>query len=234
MVSHFIVCQTTEEFLGLIMISPNSQFCSTALLIDGPDQSFEYIACGSEARTDTLFRFPNTAEAKTTPAVSTFLPTISLGISAAQTSSTVSATSSLHVPAILSPISTSSKQEPVNLGAIIGGVIGGITVICLTIVGIIFIRRNHAVQGQAMPLSDQSHKGQSGFADYATLHIHNQEYTQKNHHGYSSHHLVEMYSGTHADMEPAELPGSRTTSSVETSAASGILVNDVQRSSHTE
>jgi hypothetical protein len=62
MVSHCLVCQTTEVFLELNVICERSQLCSTVLIINGPDQSFEYIACGLEARTDRLFPLPIAAE----------------------------------------------------------------------------------------------------------------------------------------------------------------------------
>jgi hypothetical protein len=212
MVSHSISYQTTEVFLELTMISEPSQFCSTVLLINDPDQSFEYIACGAEARTDTLLLVPKTAEAKATPSISTSIPNGSLGNSVTQTSATVVETSSTS-----RPIPTSSKQGPTNIGAIVGGAIGGLTVICLTILGIIYIRRKHSVKGYAMSLPDHTHGGRNGFADGPTLHAHNAGDAQKNYHWDSSHGPVEIDSGPYIQMQPVELPGQILQRSTETS-----------------
>ncbi|KAF1969438.1 hypothetical protein BU23DRAFT_476798 [Bimuria novae-zelandiae CBS 107.79] len=196
-----------------------SQFCSTVLLINGPDQSFEYIACGAEGRTDRLFPVPNTAEATATSSRSTSVPSNSLTNSASQPTATVvqttsvpistssSVTISSSVSSASGSIPTSSKQEPMNLGAIVGGAIGALTVICLTILGIVLIRRKHGVKGQAMSPPDHTHHGRNEFVDDATLHAHNSGDAQKNYHWDSSHGLVEMYSGHHVNMEPVELSG---------------------------
>jgi hypothetical protein len=105
------------------------------------------------------------------------------------------------------PVDTSSKQEPMNLGAIVGGAIGGLTVICLTMLGIVLIRRKHGVKGHMISLPGRNNHGRNEFADDVTLHAHNSEDIKKNYHWGSSHGPVEMYSGHHVNTEPVELSG---------------------------
>jgi hypothetical protein len=83
-----------------------------------------------------------------------------------------------------------------NIGAIVGGAIGGLTVICLTILGIILIRRKRGVEGKVMSPSEHSLQGRDEPGG-----------VQKIYHWDSSHGPVEMYSEHHISIEPVELPG---------------------------
>jgi hypothetical protein len=190
------------------MISKQSQFCSTVLLINGPDQSFEYIACGAEATTARLFPVPNTVVATTTPSSFTSVPSSSVIALISQPTATVVQSSSVpgsssspgsisaFVSSTADPIPASSQQEPINIGAIVGGAVGGLTVICLTILGIITIRRKRGVEGKAMSPSDHSVQRRDGPSG-----------VQKTYHWDSSHGPIEMYSEHHISIEPVELPG---------------------------
>ncbi|KAF2851232.1 hypothetical protein T440DRAFT_529240, partial [Plenodomus tracheiphilus IPT5] len=197
-------------------------FCPTAVISAkdcGLAGSFEYIACGAEARTQRLFPAPNAAEATITPLNSVSVPSSSLTGLASQPTATVvetfstpaSSSSSVMTASIVSspsgPISTSSRQESTNLGAIVGGAAGGLTVICLTILGIVLIRRKNGVKGQATSPTGYTHHGRNDFAEDATLHVNNSAGTQKNYHCDSSHGPVDMYSRQHVNMDPVELSG---------------------------
>jgi hypothetical protein len=89
----------------------------------------------------------------------------------------------------------------------VGGVIGGLTVICLTILGIVLIRRKHGVKGQVMSPPGHTNHGWIEFADSTTPHARNSGDSKKNYHRGGSHGPVEMYSGHHVNMEPVELSG---------------------------
>lgn len=201
------------------MVSESSQSCSTVLLINGPDQSFEYIACGAQAQTDTLFPAPNAARTTAASSTSTSVPSSSLTSPASRPTATVVETSSVplsssstlmdspFVSPTSSPGSTALKPEPMNLGAIVGGAIGGLIVICLTILGIVLIRRKRGVKGQETMPPGRTNYGRNEFADDVPLHAHSLVDLKKNNHWDSRHGPVEMYSGHHVNTEPVELSG---------------------------
>jgi hypothetical protein len=83
-----------------------------------------------------------------------------------------------------------------NTGAIVGGALGGLIVICLTILGVILIRRKHGVGVQAIPYPGYAHNGHGELKDNA----------QKMYGWDSSHGPVEMYSEHHISAAPVELP----------------------------
>jgi hypothetical protein len=83
-----------------------------------------------------------------------------------------------------------------NTGAIVGGALGGLIVICLTILGVILIRRKHGVKEQAIPYPGYAHNGHGELKDSA----------QKIYGWDSSHGPVEMYSEHHISAAPVELP----------------------------
>ncbi|KAH6288729.1 hypothetical protein HBI39_214580 [Parastagonospora nodorum] len=187
-----------------------SQFCSTVLSIAGRDQSYEYIACGAKAGTDRLFPSPNAASATTTPSSPTSAPSTSFTISISQPTPTALETSaeSAETSVTSGPISIPSKQESTNIGAIVGGVLGGLALICLTILGTVIIRRKHGAQGKAISPPDHTHYDRNGFTDNVPLYVHDSEDLQKYYHREDSQGPVEMYSGPHpVNVEPVELPG---------------------------
>ncbi|KAH3906114.1 hypothetical protein HBH56_208680 [Parastagonospora nodorum] len=188
----------------------STQFCSTVLSIAGRDQSYEYIACGAKAGTDRLFPSPNAASATTTPSSPTSVPSTSFTISISQSTPTPLETSagSAETSVTTDPISIPSKQESANIGAIVGGVLGGLALICLTILGTVLIRRKHGAQGKAISPPDHTHYDRNGFTDNVPLYAHDSEDLQKYYHREDSQGPVEMYSGPHpVNVEPVELPG---------------------------
>ncbi|EAT77579.1 hypothetical protein SNOG_15036 [Parastagonospora nodorum SN15] len=188
-------------------------FCPTtvALPVDcGLAGSYEYIACGAKAGTDRLFPSPNAASATTTPSSPTSVPSTSFTISISQSTPTPLETSagSAETSVTTDPISIPSKQESANIGAIVGGVLGGLALICLTILGTVLIRRKHGAQGKAISPPDHTHYDRNGFTDNVPLYAHDSEDLQKYYHREDSQGPVEMYSGPHpVNVEPVELPG---------------------------
>ncbi|CBY00441.1 hypothetical protein LEMA_P015710.1 [Plenodomus lingam JN3] len=191
-------------------------FCSTAVLIHGSDESFDNIECGSEARTDTLFQFPKSTEATTTKSTisstSTSIPSISLGSSTSPPTGTGLKPSPIPTSSFTpstTPSSTSSppNPEPLNIGAIVGGAISGLTVICLTILGIVLIRRKHGAKRQATSAPDHVPHGENAFSDDAALDTYNSRDAQKSYLWDASHGPVELQGGRDLHVEAVELPG---------------------------
>lgn len=207
------VIPCTGTIMKLRETSDSTQFCSTVLSIAGRDQSYEYIACGARAGTDRLFPSPNTASAKTTPSSPTSLPSTSFAISVSQPTPTSLETSTAPAETSVAsstsgPIPITSKQESTNIGAIVGGVLGGLSLICLTILGTVLIRRKHGAGGKAISPPNHTHHDPNGFTDNVPLYAHDSEGLQKYYHRDGSQSPVEMYSATHhVNVEPVELPG---------------------------
>ena len=88
-----------------------------------------------------------------------------------------------------------------------GGAIGGLIVICLTILGIVLIRRKHGAKLQATSPTSHANYGRNNFADDAPLHAHELGDSKKKHHWDGSYGPVELYSGRHINTEPVELSG---------------------------
>ncbi|KAF1837352.1 hypothetical protein BDW02DRAFT_544277 [Decorospora gaudefroyi] len=190
----------------------SAQFCSTALLINGVDQSYEYIACGKNAVTRTLFADPTTVDATTTsdsssatssspsskPTNSVTQAPVSIPPSSRISSDTSSPTSATPAP---------SEQKPTNIGPIVGGVLGGLALICLTILGVVLIRRKRGAKGEAVYPPGYAYNDGNDFANTAESNSHNSRYIQKRYHCDSSHGPVELHGGHHTIIEPVELPG---------------------------
>ncbi|OAG23618.1 hypothetical protein CC77DRAFT_1017273 [Alternaria alternata] len=187
----------------------SEQFCSTALLINGPDQSFEYIACGDTAAVDSLFAVPNTVEATTTSASSTE------SSASLATSTQPPTTSDAQSSTVLDPIGSilpsstpgstpaPTEQKSTNIGPIVGGVIGGLTVICLTILGVVLIRRKRGTTEKVAQPLGYTYDHPSNFVELSTD---SSTHLQKGQHWDNNHGPVEMY-GYHVNVEPVELPG---------------------------
>ncbi|PNP75295.1 hypothetical protein FNYG_11438 [Fusarium nygamai] len=130
-------------------------FCSMALLTFGVDQTYSYIACGTKATTDHYYITPTIGI--TTTSESSELSTSETSQTSTVTSSdAASSTTDITQSVSTEAISSSSEAEDSsgssspNPGAIIGGVIGGLVVICGTIIAAIFLlRRNRSKDTQA-------------------------------------------------------------------------------------
>jgi hypothetical protein len=188
------------------------------MLISGGGLTFDYIACGENAATQTLFATPKTVAALTTSASSSSQSTPAASSLSSQTSSTTPtstppASSSINQSGSSSSQSTSpspstspstsppnpSEQKSTPIGPIVGGVIGGLTLICLTVLGVFLIRRRRG----ATPSSQKPLSGDP--SDDAGLVVHGSRNMQKGYHWDSSHGPVEMYSSHHVNTEPVEL-----------------------------
>ena len=131
-----------------IQTSTTSGVCSTVLLDSGIDQTYSYVACGSVPTTETLLAAPTAASAPLTtstqhlasksaiPDQSTYLSTNS-----------ISNTTPSRDNGPLLPQATTAQSRGAdntaenNTGAIIGGVICGLALICLTIFAIVCLFR---------------------------------------------------------------------------------------------
>ncbi|EWZ39290.1 uncharacterized protein FOBCDRAFT_320435 [Fusarium oxysporum Fo47] len=148
--------------------SDRKSFCSMALLTFGVDQTYSYIACGTKATTDHCY---------ITPTIGTTTTSESSKSTTSETSQTSSVTSSdtaSSIPDITQSASTeaisssseedsSSGSSSPNLGAIIGGVIGGLIVICGTIITAIFLlRRNRSKDTKAGAIEQNTEDHSTG------------------------------------------------------------------------
>lgn len=152
---------TLFDYCGSRSPSPSSgkttAFCSTAMLTFGVDQSYGYIACGPDPKTEhyiisPTFTPPTTATSTTpTKSPSTTTPTSSSSSMSSLTTKTSNSqrlnTSTLfavsQTPAGVNSSTGQINQQQsgsgTNLGAIIGGVIGGLALLCLSVVTVVFI-----------------------------------------------------------------------------------------------
>ena len=250
--SVFPSLEITEMFFDLAMTNAKSLSCSTALLINNPGQSYEYIACGPRAETETLFYTPTVVETTTAPPSSTSVPSSSVEGPASRSTTTVvetsdlpaSSSSSIVYSAITSPpsdttpslsassssasssaspsyvspfsvspssaspfsASSSSALPPLSastkLGPVMGGAIGGLTVICLTILGIVLIRHKHGANIQAILPTSCENQDRNNFADEAPLHAQELGDFKK---------PAELYSGDHVNTDIIELSSTEGT-----------------------
>ncbi|KAI0011469.1 hypothetical protein F4779DRAFT_615489 [Xylariaceae sp. FL0662B] len=102
----------------------DSSFCSTVLLDSGVDQTFSYIACGSEAKTETLLAVATTPITTTT--------------------TTDALRGACHQGVHQRPQARASNKPATsrtNTGAIIGGVIGGLSLVCGTVLAVVLLLR---------------------------------------------------------------------------------------------
>jgi hypothetical protein len=135
-------------------------YCSTAFLTAGPDQTYSYIACQGGPGNEHCFVGPTTTIQSTTISSSsiqaTTLTTLSattsspLSTSSLPSSTPTLTTQSWSFPSTVaqagaSTLSTSNSNSN-NLGVIIGGVVGGLAIICFFALGVIYLlrRRQHS------------------------------------------------------------------------------------------
>ncbi|KIH86391.1 hypothetical protein SPBR_08487 [Sporothrix brasiliensis 5110] len=149
----------------------NVAYCSTAMLTFGVDQSYAYVACGHNPVTDhyvatpTFTPTPSTTSSSKLPSTTSTRPSVSSTSSpstkspAAQSSSSsssslatqVSATKTFAGATVGTSQATSSPSPPpasssnTNVGAIIGGVLGGLALLCTSAIVVVFIiKRNRS------------------------------------------------------------------------------------------
>ncbi|KAI1019761.1 hypothetical protein LB504_009444 [Fusarium proliferatum] len=151
-----------------LKISDRKSFCSMALLTFGVDQTYSYIACGTKATTDHYYITP-TIDITTTSEPSELSTAETSETSTVTSSDTASSTTDITQSVSTEAISSSSGEEDSsgssspNLGAIIGGVIGGLVVICGTIITAIFLlRRNRSKDTQAGTIAQNTEDHSTG------------------------------------------------------------------------
>ncbi|KAL7908164.1 hypothetical protein GGI35DRAFT_55381 [Trichoderma velutinum] len=139
------------------------QFCSTALLTFGVDQTYSYIGCGGSPKTDHYLISPTTDSGSTSDKLSSLtIPISTQTTTSAFSSSSISTGASfgkIPEPTILSTGVAPAKEtngassssikngdsSANNTGAIIGGVIGGLALLCFSgIFAILLLRRNRS------------------------------------------------------------------------------------------
>ncbi|KAL6831920.1 hypothetical protein V8C40DRAFT_237447 [Trichoderma camerunense] len=153
--------KTADTELTTFTCGPK-QFCSTALLTFGVDQTYSYIGCGGSPRTDhylisTTADSGSASDKVSSPTIpaTTQISTTALSSSS---SSTVDRASVSITPSIaVGPAketnggsdSTNRGSSANNTGAIIGGVIGGIALLCFSgIAAILLMKRNRSYRRQ--------------------------------------------------------------------------------------
>lgn len=122
----------------------DAPFCSTALLTFGVDQTYSYIACGATAVTQHYDITPTTTSTSATTTSSTSQSASSISSSSGDlpSSSTSASVGSTSTAAAAAEDSNSSgKSSSVNTGAIVGGVLGGIAIICVCVVAVVFLMK---------------------------------------------------------------------------------------------
>ncbi|KAF5507049.1 hypothetical protein CGCA056_v012879 [Colletotrichum aenigma] len=160
--------KTGIEGLTTFTCSSTNQYCSTVILKGDYEGGFSYIACGAQAVVETLFQSPTVAAVPSvtiTPDSSTASETETTSISTdakssqASTSSTstgatatgalqsstesTAAASETATPAGQDNSDGDSSSTPNTTGIIIGGVIGGIAIVCVTVVTAVYLLRRN-------------------------------------------------------------------------------------------
>lgn len=129
--------------------------CATAVLIPNRDQTYTYIACGPSAVTITYYATTTITAADST------MSSDSIGVSSEGGSEDSSELSALTTPETspglvaesASGAAASADQKDgggssTNVGAIVGGVLGEIAILCATVVLVIWIRRRRTKPAQ--------------------------------------------------------------------------------------
>lgn len=156
----------------------SSSLCSLALLNVGIDQEYTYAACAVTAVVENYFALP-TVDASTTKDTSTFTSTVqppkSQTTKATFTSNTDTSTPSsarTSYPKTSRSFTEAQPAEPSRpveeadkphsntskagmIGAIIGGVIGGLALICLSVVAVIYLLRKNRQETLPPAYSDK-------------------------------------------------------------------------------
>ncbi|KAI4086109.1 MAG: hypothetical protein LQ344_007844 [Seirophora lacunosa] len=149
--------QPPQVKLTIIIIvhstSRGYEYCSTALSIVTPQNTYTYIACGAQATTDRLL--PSTTPASDTQSFSQAAPSTRTGsflfspastLSTDVSSSTISGSDSAIITsagalAAATSMPASQASSSNNTGPIVGGVIGGLAFLALLVFGILVLRR---------------------------------------------------------------------------------------------
>ncbi|EFX06076.1 hypothetical protein CMQ_4145 [Grosmannia clavigera kw1407] len=123
-----------------------TNYCSTALLTFGVDQTYGYLACGASSETQHYdVSATVTPSTSLTASSSTKTSSASSG-SSSSTGPSSGTTSSVPLPTTSTADSNSSKgNSGSSVGPIVGGVVGGLALVCASVVAVIYIvKRNRS------------------------------------------------------------------------------------------
>ncbi|KAL6872424.1 hypothetical protein HDV57DRAFT_265125 [Trichoderma longibrachiatum] len=158
-------CGKTDNDRLTTFTCGSKQFCSTALLTFGVDQTYSYIGCGGSPRTDHYLITPTASSTPTSPTSKTTsttnqsssptTPTASPSPPKSTDASSGTTPSITAAPANETRVSSGSTvnggSSANNTGAIVGGVIGGIALLCISgIAAILLLRRNRPHSRQSL------------------------------------------------------------------------------------
>ncbi|KAL1850971.1 hypothetical protein VTK73DRAFT_9589 [Phialemonium thermophilum] len=145
----------------MVTCSDGAPLCSTAVLTVDKGQTYSYIACGHDASVVHYQISPTagggrgetaTATSDTGPPVAASTSTDEASTSSpptAPSSSVPSVSATAPVASVSLTISTSPKSRP-PVGAIVGGVLGGLAILCATaLLGLYLLRKGRAGQPSA-------------------------------------------------------------------------------------
>ncbi|KAK3401524.1 hypothetical protein B0T20DRAFT_116423 [Sordaria brevicollis] len=170
---------TNQDLTTFTCKDPGNDYCSTALLtLSNRDLgAFSYIACGKAPITDSYLAFTTTVElpfdAQVTSTSTTGAPTSTSKIASETATSTSTSASSSIANAVPSASGSEGSSGNVinngsgggredsgsNIGAIVGGVVGSLTVLCGSVVAIVWLlRRNRKEKALASSSSSQAER----------------------------------------------------------------------------
>ncbi|KOS16886.1 hypothetical protein ESCO_004854 [Escovopsis weberi] len=166
-------CGLTDRTQLTTFTCEKKDYCSLALLTFGVDQTYSYVACGGAYTTDHFLISPTTPLPPTTTASSSSSTSSSQSTSAPTsppaTGATASSPRATEPPSQTSPAATSPHDpgsnnkgsDNNNIGPIIGGIIGGIALLCGSVIAVVYLlRKNRAAPG---PTTRSEAKGEPPF-----------------------------------------------------------------------
>ncbi|KAI1388053.1 uncharacterized protein F4822DRAFT_444509 [Hypoxylon trugodes] len=136
----------TEGITTFTCTKSGENFCSTALNVRGVDQTFSYIACGASAEIITLLAEPSDETTSSTSATATSKENV---VGSSSTSQPVPASTTPQSGSLLTnpsePTTQAQQQQSggssTNTGGIIGGVLGGLALVCGTVLAALYLLR---------------------------------------------------------------------------------------------
>ncbi|KAG8671747.1 hypothetical protein FPOAC1_005004 [Fusarium poae] len=132
-------CGIADEGLTTFTCGKGS-FCSTAILTFGIDQEYMYLACNKYATVEHYLVTPVLAvTTATTKTEQTSQEPTSTTVSSDESSTTIE----LAEQTSTQTTSSSSGEKSLELGPVIGGAVGGLIIICATVIGGIYLLRRN-------------------------------------------------------------------------------------------
>jgi hypothetical protein len=128
--------------------SYNSQCCTDALLTVQPSQVYLCRGCGDSPATDLLQATFTTSQGTSTTSSRQVTSAIST-IPPLSASSTVAEESAASTSSSVSP-----PDQQNNVGAIVGGVVGGVALVCFVALALLFIQKRRRGNAQ-LPVSPE-------------------------------------------------------------------------------